>query len=172
MTVMQTIGACTASDISGYITACNSSTATNTTCQNWYSSASAACATCMQGPVTGGDPGTPTGQGAVWLDFRGDNIGGNVPGCLDKQGMNGCAVAYQNYVECVFGAGCYQCTDQTSFNGCLATVQQGACHSFVTSFQSACGADIADGGLLNGGACTTDQDVISVICGNGSGDGG
>ncbi len=174
MPVMQTIGACAATDISGYITACDSTTATNTTCNTWFTSAPAACATCLVGPTTGGDPGNPTGQGAIWVDNAGQNIGANVPGCLDKQAMNACAVAYQNAIECIFSAGCGDCMDQTSFNSCQNTVlaKGGGCNSYVAPVQNSCGADLADGGLLQGGACSTDQQVISVICGNGTGDGG
>ncbi len=175
MTVTQTVGACSATDLSGYITACDSMGATNSTCSTWFGSAPAACATCLVGPTTGSDPGTPTGQGGIWLDYQGNNIGANVPGCLDKEGMNACAVAYQNLVECIVAAGCLQCTTQTDFNNCETTVavsSSGACHQYVAPFQSGCAADNADGGLLNGGVCSTDLQVLSVICGNGTGDGG
>lgn len=172
MTVMQTVGACSATDISGYIMNCDSTSASNTTCSTWFGSAPAACASCLVGPTTGSDPGTPTGQGAIWLDYQGNNIGANVPGCLDKEGMNACATAYQNIIECIVAAGCLQCTDQTSFNSCEQTVLAGGCKMYLAPAQSACNTDLADGGLLNGGPCTTDQDVISVLCGNGSGDGG
>jgi hypothetical protein len=174
MTVMQTIGACSGTDISGYITACDSTSATNSTCNTWFTSAPAACANCLVGPTTGGDPGNPTGQGGIWVDASGQNIGANVPGCLDKEGQNACATAYQSFVECLFSAGCGQCTDQTSFNSCQTTVTAtgGACKTYLTSAQSACSTLAADGGLLNGGACSSDPQVLSVICGNGTGDGG
>jgi len=173
MPVMQTIGACTATDISGYVTACDSTTATNATCNTWFGSATAACGNCLQGPTTGGDPGTPTGQGGIWV-YMGGNIGANVPGCLDKEGMSACATAYNAIVECLVAAGCGTCTDMTSSTACQNTIfaTGGACHSYLAAYQSGCAADVADGGALNGGPCSDDTQVLSVICGNGTGDGG
>ena len=117
--------------------------------------------------------GTATGQGGIWI-YKGGNIGPNVPGCLDKKGMSSCASAYDAVVECLVEAGCNSCTDQTSETTCQQTIfgTGGACQSYYATFQSACATDVADGGLLNGGPCTTDPEVLSVICGNGPGDGG
>jgi hypothetical protein len=174
MPVTQQIGACSATDISGYVAACDSMAATNTTCQNWFNTAPAACQTCLVGPTTGGDPGTPTGQGGIWI-YQGGNIGANVPGCLDKQGQSGCATAYNALIECLVAAGCGTCTDNASETACQNTIfaAGGGCHSYIAPFQSACPAtDNADGGILNGGACSDDTKVLSVLCGNGSGDGG
>lgn len=175
MAVSQQVGACAPADLSGFITACDSTGATDSTCGNWFSGAPPSCEQCLIGPLTGSDPGSPTGQGGIWLDYQGDNIGANVPGCLDKQGMSACATAYQNLLQCILAAGCIQCTDQNSFGNCqtaVAVSATGACHSYVAPYQSSCAADIADGGLINGGICSTDLQVLSVICGNGSGDGG
>jgi hypothetical protein len=169
--VVQVIGACSASDITNYIAACDAPTSTNTTCNAWFSGdASAACMNCLVGPVT--DAGA-TGQGGIWI-YQGSNIGPNVPGCLDKKGMSSCASAYDAVVECLYAAGCGTCTDQNSEQTCQTTIfgTNGACRSYLVTYQSACAADVADGGLLNGGPCSTDPDVLSVICGNGSGDGG
>jgi hypothetical protein len=171
--VVQVIGACSGSDISAYITACDSATATNTTCGNWFTSAPVACATCLNGPLT--DAGAPTRQGGIWYDYLYDNIGPNYPGCLDKKGMSGCASAYDALVQCFVAAGCSTCMDQPSEQACQSTIfgTGGACYSYVAPYESSCGPDFADGGLLsNGGACSTNTDVLSVICGNGSGDGG
>jgi len=175
MPVAQVVGACSATDIADYALACDSPSATNADCENWFASAPAACQSCLVGPVVGADPGTPTGQGGIWLDAAGENIGANVPGCLDKEGMNACATAYQNLVECFYSAGCAACTDQSSYDSCrmAVTAKGGACATYLTSAQGACNANTVDGGLLGtGGACSTDQGVISVICGNGTGDGG
>ena len=173
MTVMQTIGACTGTDISGFITACNSSTASDTACNTWFNGAPQNCANCLIGPVTGGDPGNPTGQGGIWF-WNMENIGVNFPGCMDKEGQTACATAYANLAECIYAAGCLQCADQTSFDSCQNTVAAGACKSYVAPYQNACPqSDFADGGVAGPtGACGTDQGVLSVICGNGSGDGG
>ena len=170
--VAQVVGACSGSDIAGYITACDSPTATNTTCDNWFSGdASASCINCLVGPLT--DAGTATGEGGIWI-YQGDNIGPNVPGCLDKKGMSTCASAYNAVIECLVAAGCGTCTTQMSEDTCQQTIfgTGGACYSYIVTYESACATDVADGGLLNGGPCTTDPDVLSVICGNGSGDGG
>jgi hypothetical protein len=120
------------------------------------------------------DAGTATGQGGIWL-YQGGNIGPNVPGCLDKKGMSACASAYDAVIECLVAAGCSTCTDPTSETACQNTIfgTGGACQSYYAAYQSSCGPDFADGGLLNaGGPCSTEPDVLSVICGNGSGDGG
>jgi hypothetical protein len=170
--VVQVIGACSGSDISGYVTACDSSTSTQATCTAWFMGASTPCVNCLFGPVN--DAGAPTGQGGIWL-YQGGNIGPNYPGCLALKGMSGCADAYQNIVECLIAAGCGSCMDPTSAQACQNTIfgPGGACQSYVAPYQSACPPDYADGGLLaNGGACSNPNDVLSVICGNGSGDGG
>jgi hypothetical protein len=170
--VVQVIGACSASDISGYIAACDVAGATMTTCSNWFTSAPAACATCLVGPET--DAGAPTRQGGVWYDYQYDNIGPNLPGCLDKKGMSACASAYSDIVQCLVASGCGTCTDSPSETACQMKIfaTGGACYSYVAAYESSCAPDFADGGLLNGGPCTTTPDVLSVICGNGSGDGG
>ena len=119
------------------------------------------------------DAGTATGQGGIWI-YKNDNIGPNYPGCLALKGMSACASAYDAVVECLYAAGCGTCTDPTSEQTCQQTIfgTGGACSTYYATFGSACATDVADGGLLNGGPCTTDPEVLSVICGNGSGDGG
>lgn len=172
--VAQAIGACSSTDIADYISACDSPGATSSACQNWFAGAATSCQDCLVGPAQGSDAEAPSGQGAIWLDYQGQNIGANVPGCLDKMGMSSCATAYQNLIECVFAAGCGTCTDDSSETACQRTVvgSGGACASYSAPAQTACGADLADGGLLSSGPCSTDERVLSVICGNGSGDGG
>ncbi len=168
--VVQVVGACSAADISGYITACDSSTSTNATCNTWFTGASPACASCL---VPTNDAGALTGQGGVWI-YQGGNIGPNYPGCLDLKGMSACADAYEQVVECLIASGCGTCTDPTSEQNCQNTIfgTGGACAGYYATYSSSCASDLADGGLLNGGPCSTDPDVLSVICGNGSGDGG
>jgi len=168
---MQVIGACSGTDISNYIAACDASTSTPTTCGNWFSGdASVACIDCLVGPIS--DAGTATGQGGIWI-YQGNNIGGNVPGCLALEGMSGCAAAYDNIVECISAAGCDTCTDTPSYDACLTTIlgTGGACASYYATYQSQCATDIADGGLLNGGKCSTIPEGPRVLWGNGSGDG-
>jgi hypothetical protein len=170
--VVQVIGACSGSDIAGYLTACDSTGSTNMTCNTWFTGAPVACANCLVGPAT--DAGTFTRQGGIWFDYQYDNIGPNYPGCLDKKGMSACAIAYDALVQCFVASGCNACMDQTSLTACQQKIfgPGGVCQSYVAPYETSCGPDNADGGLLNGGACTTNADVLSVICGNGSGDGG
>jgi hypothetical protein len=175
MTVTQVKGACTGADISGYIAACESAGSTTTTCTNWFNGAPTACTNCLAGPTTGtGDAAVYTGQGGLWLYPQGDILGANIPGCLALEGMGACASAEQNAIECIEAAGCDLCTDQASADACQGAVVAtgGACSMYLAPWQTSCGPDFADGGLLNGGPCTTDTQVLSVICGNGSGDGG
>lgn len=174
--VMQVIGACSGAELAGYVTACDSSTSTGPTCNAWFSgdASSTACQDCLFGPITGSDPPMLTGQGGIWIDYQGNNIGGNAPGCLDLKGMSGCASAYQNIIQCIVASGCESCADGPSYQACLNIILNtgGACATYYSTYQSSCAADNADGGLLNGGVCSTTADVLSVICGNGSGDGG
>ncbi len=88
--------------------------------------------------------------------------------------MSGCASAYQDIVQCIVASGCESCTDSASYQACLNIIlgTGGACATYYSTYQSACAADVADGGLLNGGVCSTTAEILSVICGNGSGDGG
>jgi hypothetical protein len=171
MNVVQQKGACSASEIAGFISACDSSASTQTTCNNWYHGASLTCLGCLG--VT--DAGTTT-TGGLWLDYQGNFIGANAPGCdAIVDGNTTCAAPYDEAVQCLFAAGCGACTAQTDFNNCEQQVlgNGGACGSYLMPVNSACNADFgADGGALNNGVCSTDTGVLSVICGNGSGDGG
>jgi len=171
MNVVQQKGACSASDIAGFISACDSSSSTQTACSNWYQTASPTCLGCLG--VT--DAGATT-AGGLWLDDQGNVIGANAPGCDQiVDGNTTCAAPYDEVVQCLFAAGCGACTTQTDFNTCeqLVFAGGGACNGYYMPATSACAADFgADGGALNNGVCSSDTGVLSVICGNGSGDGG
>jgi hypothetical protein len=173
--VVQQKGACSGTDISGYITACESMNSTNQGCQTWFNGAPAACVNCLV-PAT--DAGKATNAGGLLTDFSGMyNLGGNGPGCValvDPTNGPACAAKYEPWIQCLANSGCYTCTTQASFQSCGATIvgNGGACNAEYTAFRSACSTDLADGGAFNGGACSDDTQALSVICGNGSGDGG
>ncbi len=169
---MQEIGACSATDISGFISACDSASGTTTACNAWYAGARPSCVSCLG--VT--DAGPPNPSGALWYDWQGNFIGANAPGCdALVDGNTGCASPYDSAVQCLLAAGCETCTTQTEFTTCQQVVfgTGGACSSYLPPAQTACNTDFAaDGGALNNGPCSTDTQILSVICGNGSGDGG
>jgi hypothetical protein len=168
--VVQMKGACSASDIAGFITACDSASSTPTECNTWFQSASPTCLSCL-----GSTDGGITRLGGLDTDFMGDFLGGNAAGCVAiVDGNTTCASAYEEAVQCLAASGCLMCTDQTSYQSCAQTVfaNGGACHGYIVTYQSACAADMADGGAFMGGPCSDDTGVLSVICGNGSGDGG
>lgn len=119
------------------------------------------------------------------LDANGDNLGANLPGCLSAKGASGdaCPTAYWNVIQCLVGAGCF--TDPSATESCATlddggvemqcqqTALGGACSAQYNAYKSGCATDLGtDGGVGVSGACATEQDVLSVLCGNGSGDGG
>jgi len=168
--VVQMKGACMPSDISGFITACDSAPSTTAACDMWYQGASPTCLSCLGSA----DAGISRTGGLDW-DYQGDFIGANLAGCLAiVDGNTSCASAYENAVQCLAASGCLTCTDQASFQMCETTIfaTGGACHGYIATYESACAADMADGGAFMGGPCSDDTEVLSVICGNGSGDGG
>jgi hypothetical protein len=173
--VVQTKGACSATDISGYITACEQMTSTNTGCQNWFTSAPAGCTACLE-PAN--DAGMGTNTGGLLTDYSSMfNLGGNAPGCValvDPTNGPACAAKYAPWIQCLANSGCYTCTTNADFQTCGGKIvgMGGACAAEYSAFRTACATDLADGGAFMGGACSDDTQVLSVICGNGSGDGG
>jgi hypothetical protein len=168
--VVQMKGACTPGDIASFIKDCDSPYSTGVTCNTWFQGASPTCLSCL-GATDAGISRT----GGLDSDYQGNFLGTNLAGCVAiVDGNSNCASAYENVVQCLAASGCFQCTDQASFQSCEMMVfsSSAACRSYIAAYQSACMADMADGGSYNGGPCTDDTGVLSVICGNGSGDGG
>jgi hypothetical protein len=122
------------------------------------------------------DAGTPDRSGALWYDWQGNVIGANAAGCdAIMDGNSNCAVPYNAAVQCLIAAGCGTCPTQTEFQTCQQQVfaSGGGCAGYLQPAQTACMNDFgADGGALNNGPCSDDTQVLSIICGNGSGDGG
>jgi hypothetical protein len=162
-------GACTASDIAAFVAACDSAPATATSCNNWFQNASPTCLSCLGATDAG-----ISRAGALDSDYQGNFIGANYAGCLAiVDGNSVCASAYENAVQCFEAAGCGTCNTQAQSNMCQMTIfsNGGACGTYIVAYNSACMADVTDGGAFNG-PCADDTSVLSVICGNGSGDGG
>lgn len=90
-------------------------------------------------------------------------------------GNTTCASAYQEAIECIVAAGCAACSLDTVQQNCEQTIfaAGGACHGYFQTFYSACvgAGDLTDAGVL-AGPCSNDATILSLICGNGSGDGG
>jgi hypothetical protein len=171
VSVSQQVGACSAMDIATFITACDSATASSTSCNSWFSTASPSCVSCLGSPDAG-----PPRSGGLWYDGQGNFIGANAPGCdAIVDGNGNCASPYDAAVQCLLAAGCGTCTTQSQYQTCEQQVfgSGGACETYLGPTNTACMADFeADGGALNDGLCSSDAQILSVICGNGSGDGG
>ncbi len=75
--VVQMKGACTASDIAGFITACDSNPATMSACNTWFQTASPTCLSCL-GVTDAGISRT----GGLDTDYQGNFAGANYAGCL------------------------------------------------------------------------------------------
>lgn len=163
-------GACTSSDIAGFITACDSPPATMAACNMWFQSASPTCLTCL-GATDAGISRT----GGLDTDYQGNFIGANLAGCVAiEDGNTTCASAYEDALQCFEAAGCGSCNTSTQAQQCETTIfaNGGACHGYIAPYQSACMADLVPDGGTFYGSCGDDTAVLSVICGNGSGDGG
>jgi hypothetical protein len=135
-----------------------------------------ACLACLLPGIADGGAGINTG--GLLTDYSIMlNLGGNAPGCValvDPTNGPACAAKYEPWIQCLVNSGCYTCMTGSAFKFCSGIVNGngGVCASEYTAFQGACSADLADGGAFNGGACTDQTQILSVICGNGSGDGG
>ncbi|HEY3816425.1 MAG TPA: hypothetical protein VGL81_04600 [Polyangiaceae bacterium] len=104
--------------------------------------------------------------GATIYDAMG-NGASNQPGCVQiVDGNSTCAAPLYQALICIDDA-CDSCTTQTDFDNCETTALMGACSTENTAV-SACQTDLADGGSASdNGKCSTDQDIIYTICGNG-----
>ena len=156
--------ACSKAEVAAFITACDSATATNTTCSTWASAAgNAACSACIQ-------PANNAVTGATYYDNQ-MNAYTNYAGCVQlTDGNTTCAAPFSQLQICLDdacnSAACEAATD-AEFNACETAAQSGACAADQTA-AATCNTDLADGGDLSTGACSTDSDVIYVICGNGT----
>jgi hypothetical protein len=168
--VMEMIGACTSTQISGFESACVASGATASNCSMW-ASANSACAGCI---VQGSDAGA-TQTGAIIFNAMGAPVSGNVPGCValeDSMGGPACAEVLEPVMQCV-AAACGTCADQTAFSNCEKTARAsgGVCGTVSAAADSPCATDLASNGVASTkcgyGSSSELTDVINVICGQG-----
>lgn len=108
------------------------------------------------------------------FDYQGFFFDFNYGGCaaLESASNDACAAAVEQLAECTLQAcgvvpGCAMAT-QAQYDACLKMAEGtgGACATEANA-ESACAADFADGGVLNGGKCSTGSDVLNVFCGTG-----
>jgi hypothetical protein len=100
--------------------------------------------------------------------------GVNWAGCAAlEDSANGvaCAGAYTPWAECALAA-CGSntaCNTQALYDTCVQNADKtgGACATEDTALTAHCATDVADGGVLNGGKCSTALEVLQVICGTG-----
>jgi hypothetical protein len=167
-------GVCMASDIAAFVTACGDN-GTFATCNAWIAANSAtdggagnACGNCIVAPNNGG---------GAYLDPQGI-INPNYGACLellDKTNGAACAVAFDNQTDCE-GVACDSC--MRGYGGCVRTVDNGSCSTYVNAVNTQCAADNADGGAFN--TCAPDPQgqngdytfILSLICGGGATDAG
>lgn len=165
--VAQSLNACSAAEITAFITACDSTSATTTTCDSWLSdSSNAACLACI---LPANDAGAPTNTGALLVSADNTFVV-NLPGCLALQDPTQgpmCAANLEPYEQCVLFA-CSSCTTASDYTTCeqTAAASGGACNGYLTGTQTACATDFGDAGAGTT-TCSTDTDVITVICGSG-----
>ena len=161
--------ACSMADVTAWVTACASQTATNASCSSWFqTAANATCGACIEpSPTT--DGGAPPVTGATIYDQNG-NPYVNVSACVALTDMNTtCAAPLEQLLVCHYDACgsdyCLTTATQAQYDACAQASDTGACSTYHTA-AAPCGADQVDGGAL-GGACSTINDIITKICGNG-----
>lgn len=112
---------------------------------------------------------TPTNTGALLTDTAETTF--NIGGCIaltDKTSGTACGQAYTPLLECD-DAACASCftasTDVTSLDQCESSAESGACASYVSSVESQCTTDFADGGAAD--TCQDATTIVNLFCGTG-----
>jgi hypothetical protein len=171
VTVQPMPSACLQTQISAFITACTSSTASATACMNWQNDPqNTTCQACIT-PNDGSGNGLNTG--GVLFNAQNGFFTYNQPGCIalvDTTHGPKCASELEPQIQCT-NAACRHCqasTTDSCFQASLAP--GGTCAAYTTPD---CTADVfPDGGTIDN-ACSgpTDvvatQAVINAICGSG-----
>jgi hypothetical protein len=118
-------GKCTPAQITGYLTACLSASATEASCDAYYAQ-SADCAKCIDGPVQGDNPANffePV------LIYSGESLFSNTSLCGGiVAGDLACAKKLSNEEVCAFGV-CGEC-DEADFGTCADQALAGVCKEF------------------------------------------
>jgi hypothetical protein len=169
-TVVAQPNACSATQISDFVTSCTGSTATPAACNSFQTSAAnGACLDCLF-PAT--EAGATFNTGGVLLDSTGTSIVGvNLPGCIalaDPTNGPACAAGLEPLFQCESQAcGSADCRTSTTsvYEMCLTSTETAACSSQYAA-SSPCAGEYEDGGAAVG-ACGSDTQVLNVICGAG-----
>jgi hypothetical protein len=168
-------GVCSTSDISAFVAACGSN-GSQTMCDTWQNAnlmipeggAGTACGNCIIAPMN---------NGGTWSDSNG-YFEPNYPACVqltDSTTGTMCAGALANRLGCE-GVACDSCNG-TAYTSCLTSADTTACGQYLSAYNSACTAAVADGGALatcTPGAATMNADldltyIVTLICGGGDG---
>ncbi len=183
-------GACTASDISAFIAACIGSSASASGCNTWFTTNSAlasaagdagtACGNCLFNPTN------PALGGVYYTATPSNNIGfdPNYGACyalVDTTNGPACAAAFDNINACdeYLCGDCAAAQATTCEQGLNGT--GGACATDLTTFNTACATDYADGGIADTTCAPTHvfdpsdttltfdfEFVANLVCGTGS----
>ncbi len=166
--VTQMIGACSSTQLGSYATACNGTNQTN--CTNFLTAAAnATCVTCLFGAPA--DAGAVTSTGAFIFGTAADTSDFyNTPGCIalsEPDAGTGCEEAYFNRDQCLLVV-CGQCSTNASFSSCETTALAagGPCATYAATENTACAAELADGGAKSN-YCGTGAAILNKICGTG-----
>jgi hypothetical protein len=169
--VKQALGSCLQAQISGFITACASATASTQSCNTWQNAANnMVCQECILPSMDG----MGVNYGGALFNAQNSFFTYNLPGCValvDPTNGPNCAAELEPQIQCE-NAACSACqvgTARSCFDTVLAT--GGACAAYQTPD---CTSDVLpDGGTFDNecsgpsGTAAT-QAVINVICGNGT----
>jgi hypothetical protein len=161
---------CSMAQINAFVTACASSTGSNTACSAWANDpANSACDTCV---VQTADAGVGSNTGALLFDSNNQPFALNLGGCIalaDPTNGPACGMAVDLLFQCE-NAACDSAAcvaaPLSDVQACQATSQQGACASQLATATSSCAIDLGDGGVGNT-TCGTSAGIIAEICGNG-----
>ncbi len=175
-----TLNACTNQQMTDFVTACASSTATTATCQAWFNQDTGACAKCLT-------PNKPTDAAwsAGWCDSQQGPCPFNSGGCVDlitktvnnekaKGGAGSCGDLITSAFDCQLTA-CSACTAQSDFTACSKSAEAAECVAEFNAYQSttgACASLLAADGPAPTDVCfpQTDADVVkllNIFCGTG-----
>ncbi|HEX4516519.1 MAG TPA: hypothetical protein VH054_23390 [Polyangiaceae bacterium] len=161
--------ACTAQDISSFVTACLDASATQQTCSAWQESDAGACGACILTPITS----------ATWgpVVCESSSCAINTGGCMDivsgqiaiENGTNGsCGDLTNANEECVSYA-CGACTTPSDSETCTDDAEQVECKSYFDAEHSASACASVDAGAST---CSPQNDAdwaafINLFCGTG-----
>jgi hypothetical protein len=160
------VNACSAAQISAFLTACTQPTGSSSTCTAYgMNAANTGCIACMYGATDGGT----ASNGGVLFDSTGTAVEFNLPGCIalaDPTNGPACAAALEPAIQCV-SAACNSAAcmaNSSEVPACETTAESGACLTEVQTEQSACAVDEGDGGVGTT-TCSTPTGILTTICG-------